>query len=99
VDERRLIKALQEAGSRMPRSTVLRRPPSHNIRCWAMENVTLTAHVRLASARFDEARSVGRYICRWSVRDVAFELRRPRRAREATSLRRWHRSAWTALEH
>src|SRR5215213_2788694 len=57
VDEEALIKALQEkwiAGAAL--DVLEKEPPSHNNPLLRMENVTLTAHVASASARFDEAR-------------------------------------------
>src|SRR5215218_1901878 len=57
VDEEALIKALQEkwiAGAAL--DVLEKEPPSHNNPLLHMENVTLTAHVASASARFDEAR-------------------------------------------
>ena len=52
-----LIKALQEGWIAHAALDVLEKePPSHNNPLLRMENVTLTAHVASASARFDEAR-------------------------------------------
>ena len=57
VDEVALIKALQEGWIAHAALDVLEtEPPSHNNPMLRMENVTLTAHVASASARFDEAR-------------------------------------------
>jgi D-3-phosphoglycerate dehydrogenase len=57
VDEESLIKALQEGWIAHAALDVLEKePPSHNNPMLSMENVTLTAHVASASARFDEAR-------------------------------------------
>jgi D-3-phosphoglycerate dehydrogenase len=57
VDEVALIKALQEGWIAHAALDVLEtEPPSHNNPLLRMENVTLTAHVASASARFDEAR-------------------------------------------
>jgi D-3-phosphoglycerate dehydrogenase len=57
VDETALIKAMQEKWISHAALDVLEtEPPSHNNPLLRMENVTLTAHVASASARFDEAR-------------------------------------------
>lgn len=57
VDEEALIKALQEGWIAHAALDVLEtEPPSHNNPLLSMGNVTLTAHVASASARFDEAR-------------------------------------------
>lgn len=57
VEEAALIKALQEGWIAHAALDVLEtEPPSHNNPLLRMENVTLTAHVASASARFDEAR-------------------------------------------
>jgi D-3-phosphoglycerate dehydrogenase / 2-oxoglutarate reductase len=57
VHEEALIKALQEGWIAHAALDVLEtEPPSHNNPLLRMENVTLTAHVASASARFDEAR-------------------------------------------
>jgi D-3-phosphoglycerate dehydrogenase / 2-oxoglutarate reductase len=57
VDEQALIKALQEGWIAHAALDVLEtEPPSHNNPLLSMPNVTLTAHVASASARFDEAR-------------------------------------------
>ena len=57
VNEEALIKALQEGRIAHAALDVLEKePPSHNNPMLRMENVTLTAHVASASARFDEAR-------------------------------------------
>ena len=57
VNEDALIKALQEGWIAHAALDVLEtEPPSHNNPLLRMENVTLTAHVASASARFDEAR-------------------------------------------
>jgi D-3-phosphoglycerate dehydrogenase len=57
VQEAALIKALQEGWIAHAALDVLEtEPPSHNNPMLGMENVTLTAHVASASARFDEAR-------------------------------------------
>src|SRR3974390_2301454 len=58
VNEEGLIKALQEGWIAHAALDVLEtEPPSHNNPMLRMENVTLTAHVASASARFDEART------------------------------------------
>jgi D-3-phosphoglycerate dehydrogenase len=65
VSEEALIKALQEGWIAHAALDVLEKePPSHNNPLLSMENVTMTAHVASASARFDEARK----------RRVGFEL-------------------------
>src|SRR5437868_8420770 len=65
VDEEALIKALQEGWIAHAALDVLEKEPtSHNNPMLGMDNVTLTAHVASASARFDEARK----------RRVGFEL-------------------------
>ena len=57
VQEEALIKALREGWIAHAALDVLEvEPPSHNNPLLRMENVTLTAHVASASARFDEAR-------------------------------------------
>jgi len=57
VNEEALIKALQEGWIAHAALDVLEKePPSHNNPMLHMDNVTLTAHVESASARFDEAR-------------------------------------------
>lgn len=57
VDEQAMIKALQEGWIAHAALDVLEHePPSHNNPLLSMDNVTLTAHVASASARFDEAR-------------------------------------------
>jgi D-3-phosphoglycerate dehydrogenase len=57
VDEEALIKALQEGWIAHAALDVLEKePPSHNNPLLSMENVTMTAHVASASARFDQAR-------------------------------------------
>jgi D-3-phosphoglycerate dehydrogenase / 2-oxoglutarate reductase len=57
VDEEALTRALQEGWIAHAALDVLEKePPSHNNPLLSMENVTLTAHVASASARFDEAR-------------------------------------------
>jgi D-3-phosphoglycerate dehydrogenase / 2-oxoglutarate reductase len=57
VDEEALTKALQEGWIAHAGLDVLEKePPSHNNPLLSMPNVTLTAHVASASARFDEAR-------------------------------------------
>src|SRR3954464_13718970 len=57
VDEESLIKALQEGWIAHAALDVLEKEPaSHNNPMLSMDNVTLTAHVASASARFDEAR-------------------------------------------
>jgi D-3-phosphoglycerate dehydrogenase len=57
VNEEALIKALQEGWIAHAALDVLEKePPSHNNPMLGMENVTFTAHVASASARFDEAR-------------------------------------------
>jgi len=63
VDEQALIKALQEGWIAGAALDVLEtEPPGHNNPLLKMDNVTLTAHVASASARFDPARKrrVGR---------------------------------------
>jgi D-3-phosphoglycerate dehydrogenase len=65
VNEEDLIKALQEGWIAHAALDVLEtEPPSHNNPMLSMDNVTMTAHVASASARFDEARK----------RRVGFEL-------------------------
>jgi D-3-phosphoglycerate dehydrogenase len=65
VNEEALIKALQEGWIAHAALDVLEtEPPSHNNLMLSMDNVTMTAHVASASARFDEARK----------RRVGFEL-------------------------
>jgi D-3-phosphoglycerate dehydrogenase len=65
VNEETLIKALQEGWIAHAALDVLEtEPPSHNNPMLSMDNVTMTAHVASASARFDEARK----------RRVGFEL-------------------------
>ncbi len=57
MDEEALIKTLQEGWISHAALDVLEKePPSHNNPLLSIENVTLTAHVASASARFDEAR-------------------------------------------
>src|SRR3954464_11703114 len=57
VDEESLRKGLQEGWTAHAALDVLKKEPaSHNNPMLSMENVTLTAHVASASARFDEAR-------------------------------------------
>lgn len=57
VDEKALIKALQEGWIAHAALDVLEKePPSPDNPLLGMDNVTLTAHVASASARFDEAR-------------------------------------------
>lgn len=57
VKEEALIRALQEGWIAHAALDVLEtEPPSHNNPLLRMDNVTLTAHVASASARFDEAR-------------------------------------------
>ena len=57
VQEEGLIRALQEGWIAHAALDVLEtEPPSHNNPLLRMDNVTLTAHVASASARFDEAR-------------------------------------------
>lgn len=57
VDEAALIRALQEGWIAGAGLDVLEtEPPGHNNPLLSMTNVTLTAHVASASARFDEAR-------------------------------------------
>ena len=80
MNEEALIKALQEGWIAHAALDVLEKePPSHNNPMLGMENVTLTAHVASASARFDEARKrrVGYELVAGAVRDVAGELRQP----------------------
>jgi D-3-phosphoglycerate dehydrogenase len=65
VNEEALIRALQDGWIAHAALDVLEtEPPSHNNPMLGMDNVTLTAHVASASARFDEARK----------RRVGFEL-------------------------
>ena len=65
INEEALIRALQDGWIAHAALDVLEtEPPSHNNPMLGMENVTLTAHVASASARFDEARK----------RRVGFEL-------------------------
>ena len=78
VDEEALIKALQEGWIAHAALDVLEKePPSHNNPMLSMENVTLTAHVASASARFDEARKrrVGLRIVTGAAGHVAGKLR------------------------
>jgi D-3-phosphoglycerate dehydrogenase len=57
VDEEAMIKALQEGWIAHAALDVLyKEPPSPNNPLLSMDNVTLSAHVASASARFDEAR-------------------------------------------
>jgi D-3-phosphoglycerate dehydrogenase len=57
VDEEAMIKALQEGWIAHAALDVLyKEPPSYNNPLLSMDNVTLSAHVASASARFDEAR-------------------------------------------
>src|SRR6185312_482995 len=57
VDEPALVKALQEGWIAHAALDVLEQePPGHNNPLLSMTNVTLTAHVSSASARFDPAR-------------------------------------------
>ena len=57
VDEAALIKALQEGWIAHAALDVLEQePPGHNNPLLRMPNVTLSAHVASASARFDPAR-------------------------------------------
>ena len=65
-------------------------PPWHNNPLLGMDNVTLTAHVASASARFDEARKrrVGHELSLVLSGQVAGELRQSVGAGE-TALRRW----------
>ena len=57
VDEAALIKALQEGWISHAALDVLEKePPGHNNPLLSMANVTLSAHVASASARFDPAR-------------------------------------------
>ena len=59
VNEEDLIKALQEGWIAHAALDVLEtEPPSHNNPMLSMDNVTMTAHVASASARFDEARKL-----------------------------------------
>ena len=78
VDEEALVKALQEGWIAHAALDVLEKePPSHNNPMLSMENVTLTAHVASASARFDEARKrrVGYELSLVLSGDVAGKLR------------------------
>ncbi|MGY4285418.1 D-3-phosphoglycerate dehydrogenase [Bradyrhizobium sp. LM2.7] len=80
VDEDSLIKALQEGWIAHAALDVLEKePPSHNNPLLGMENVTLTAHVASASARFDEARKrrVGYELSLVLSGHVAGKLRQP----------------------
>jgi D-3-phosphoglycerate dehydrogenase / 2-oxoglutarate reductase len=91
VNEEALIKALQEGWIAHAALDVLEKePPSHNNPLLGMENVTLTAHVASASARFDEARKrrVGTELSlvlsgMWPVSCVNPSVL------QTTSLRRW----------
>ena len=91
VHEEALIKALQEGWIAHAALDVLEtEPPSHNNPLLRMENVTLTAHVASASARFDEARKrrVGTELSlvlsgMWPVSCVNPSVL------QTTSLRRW----------
>jgi D-3-phosphoglycerate dehydrogenase / 2-oxoglutarate reductase len=91
VNEEALIKALQEGWIAHAALDVLEtEPPSHNNPLLRMENVTLTAHVASASARFDEARKrrVGTELSlvlsgMWPVSCVNPSVL------QTTSLRRW----------
>lgn len=57
VDEEAMIRALQEGWIAHAALDVLyKEPPSHTNPLLSMDNVTLSAHVASASARFDEAR-------------------------------------------
>jgi D-3-phosphoglycerate dehydrogenase len=57
VDEEAMVKALQEGWIAHAALDVLyKEPPSNNNPLLSMDNVTLSAHVASASARFDEAR-------------------------------------------
>src|SRR5262245_63593426 len=70
VDEGDMVQALQEGWIAHAALDVLEKEPaSHNNPILSMENVTLTAHVASASARFDEARSAAWATnCHWSCR-------------------------------
>jgi D-3-phosphoglycerate dehydrogenase / 2-oxoglutarate reductase len=91
VQEEGLIKALQEGWIAHAALDVLEvEPPSHNNPLLRMENVTLSAHVASASARFDEARKrrVGNELAlvlsgRWPMSCVNPAVL------QATQLRRW----------
>ena len=91
VDEAALIKALQEDWIAHAALDVLEQePPGHNNPLLRMPNVTLSAHVASASARFDQARKrrVGQELAlaltgRWPMSCVNPEVL------AKSSLRRW----------
>src|ERR671916_786010 len=91
VQEEALIRALQEGWIAHAALDVLEtEPPSHDNPLLRMENVTLSAHVASASARFDEARKrrVGNELAlvlsgRWPMSCVNPAVL------QATQLRRW----------
>ena len=91
VDEAALIKALQEGWLAHAALDVLEQePPGHNNPLLRMPNVTLSAHVASASARFDRARKrrVGQELAlaltgRWPMSCVNPEVL------AKSSLRRW----------
>jgi D-3-phosphoglycerate dehydrogenase len=91
VDEAALIKALQEGWIAHAALDVLEQePPGHNNPLLRMPNVTLSAHVASASARFDEARKrrVGQELAlaltgRWPMSCVNPDVL------AKSSLRRW----------
>jgi len=91
VEEAALLKALQEGWIAHAALDVLEtEPPSHNNPLLSMGNVTLTAHVASASARFDEARKrrVGHELAlvlagKWPMSCVNPSVL------QNTSLRRW----------
>jgi len=91
VDEAALIKALQEGWIAHAALDVLEQePPGHNNPLLTMTNVTLSAHVASASARFDDARKrrVGQELAlaltgRWPMSCVNPEVL------AKSNLRRW----------
>ena len=98
-NEEALIKALQEGWIAHAALDVLEKePPSHNNPMLRMENVTLTAHVASASARFDEARKrrVGYELSLVLSGHVAGELRQSRRCCKTPRCGAGSRSAWSA---
>ena len=100
VDEEALIKALQEGWIAHAALDVLEKePPSHNNPMLGMDNVTLTAHVASASARFDEARKrrVGYELSLVLSGHVAGELRQPVGAAKHRRCAAGNRSAWIAV--
>jgi D-3-phosphoglycerate dehydrogenase / 2-oxoglutarate reductase len=97
VDETALIKALQDgwiAGAGL--DVLATEPPGHNNPLLKMDNVTLTAHVASASARFDPARKrrVGQELAlalsgRWPMSCVNPAVL------QGSNLRRWQPVAMT----